>query len=209
MTAIGIRNNNPLNIRPGSPWEGLATPPEVGGFCNFASPVWGFRAVFMNYIRKADRGINTVRALITEWAPPSDGNDTAAYIAAVCKRSGFGPDDVINLKAWDTASRICYAQTIQECGEFEPSFKQSDMAAGALRAGVADAPRSPIKKLGVVVSSGAAAASASAPTIVDAINTQVTPIVAQHHMATLQAICAVAAVVFGILAAVNHLRSAK
>src|SRR4051812_9786710 len=82
----GVRQNNPLNIRPGSPWQGLDEPSEIGGFCNFKAPVWGFRAAFKNLMTYVDSyGISTIQGVIERWAPPTDNNDTAAYIAAVCK----------------------------------------------------------------------------------------------------------------------------
>lgn len=159
-------NHNPLNIRPGSPYEGLGTPSVVAGFCNFSSDVWGFRAAFRNYISKADRGINTIRALISEWAPPGDNNNTDAYIAAVCKSTGYKADDIINLKSWPIASAICYAQVMVESGEtFEANFRQQDMAEGAYRAGIVDAPEPITKRVvqrvtaaGSAVATGAGAA---------------------------------------------------
>ena len=139
--SIAARNNNPLNIRPGQPYEGLATPSQVGGFANFVSAPFGFRAVFLNYIHKADRGINTIRKLISEWAPPSDGNDTESYIATVAKKTGYGSDETINLKTWEVGSKVCYAQTEVETGEpFENNFTVAQMAEGAFRAGIVDAP---------------------------------------------------------------------
>lgn len=215
---LSVRNNNPLNIRPTQPYEGLATPSSVSGFANFIGPVWGFRAVFRNYITKADRGVDTVRKLITEWSPPADNtspNDptgeksTAAYIASVCKSAGFGPDDTINLKAWDTASRICYAQTIVESGQpFETNWKQSDMAEGAMRAGIMDAPKTPLRKAGVIITGSASAVSTAAPYIVDTINTY-HPIIDQSHNELLKTVFGIAAGVFALLTIFNHMRSAK
>jgi hypothetical protein len=141
-----VRNCNPLNIRPGAPYEGLTA--QVNGFCVFKSPVWGFRAAFRNYITKADRGVNTIAKLIGEWAPPGDNNDTAAYIASVCNATGYGPDDPINLKSWPVASAVCYAQTMVETGApFEQYWKLAQMAEGAFRAGLADAPPPTVTKI--------------------------------------------------------------
>lgn len=159
-------NHNPLNLRPGSPYEGLGSPSVVANFCNFSSDVWGFRAAFRNYITKADRGINTIRALITEWAPAADSNNTAAYIESVCKHTGFGPDEVINLKSWPIASAVCYAQVMVESGDaFEANFKLADMAEGAYRAGIVDAPPPVTKRVlqrvsgvGATLATGAGAA---------------------------------------------------
>jgi hypothetical protein len=35
---------------------------------------------------------STLRDLLYVWAPPSDNNDTEAYIKNVCKNSGLTPD---------------------------------------------------------------------------------------------------------------------
>ncbi len=40
------------------------------------------------------RGLNTVREIISAWAPTVE-NDTAAYIESVCGRVGVGPDDPV------------------------------------------------------------------------------------------------------------------
>jgi len=42
-------------------------------------------------------GINTIRGVISRWAPPSDNNDTEAYIRNVSQKTGIKPDDKIDL----------------------------------------------------------------------------------------------------------------
>lgn len=79
MQTLGIRNNNPLNIRysPMNKWLG-----QTGcnrGFCTFEKMEYGWRAAFVllrNYIR---RGLCTPRQIISNWAPACE-NDTEAYI---------------------------------------------------------------------------------------------------------------------------------
>lgn len=193
QTPMGVRNNNPLNIRAGIPWEGLAY--EANGFAVFQSPVFGFRAAFRSYITKYDRGLNTVRKLITEWAPPSE-NDTAAYIKTVCDRTGYGPDDVIALKTWDVAKNVCYAQTIVENGGFAP-FTMDQMAEGAFRAGVVDAPAPFTHKVTTTIAAagaGVAAASGGTASVIQ----QVGPSLPQGHH--IQIICAVLALVLSVVA---------
>lgn len=200
MTARGILNRNPLNIRPGAPWEGLGDPAVVEGFCNFSSAVWGFRAAMRNYITKADHGVNTLRALITEWAPPSDNNDTEAYIAAVSKRTGFKPDETINLKDWDVASKVCYAQTMQECGEFEPGFKQSDMAEGAYRAGIVNAPAPTVVVIGKTIGKTVVQHSATATTAIGMAQTAVASAQGHSHGQWIGAGLAIAGLVLYVAA---------
>jgi ParB-like chromosome segregation protein Spo0J len=93
MTARGIRNNNPGNLRHGEPWVGLEPQQTDGEFCQFVDMAHGIRALVKNLISYRERhGLNTVREIITRWAPASDGNDTDAYVAAVCKPAGLNPD---------------------------------------------------------------------------------------------------------------------
>lgn len=86
MNTRGIRNNNPANIRRGCKWKGLAKTQTDREFCQFVSMSWGIRALLITlrtYVKKHHR--HTVREIITRWAPPSDGNNTEAYIKFVEK----------------------------------------------------------------------------------------------------------------------------
>ena len=80
----GIRNHNPGNIRHGDKWLGLSEEQTDPAFCRFTSPEYGIRAmakILLNYKRKY--GHDTVRGIISRWAPPVE-NDTQAYIRHVC-----------------------------------------------------------------------------------------------------------------------------
>ena len=95
----GMRNNNPGNIRIGaSPWKGKIPVARNtdGAFEQFEAYVWGIRAMILNLRSYFNAGTNTLRKIITKWAPSSDGNDTAAYIATVSAQTGLGPDAVLN-----------------------------------------------------------------------------------------------------------------
>lgn len=93
MTARGIRNNNPGNLRHGPQWQGLASHQPDNAFSTFVSMEYGIRALLLNL-----RGyflvheLSTVREIINRWAPPSE-NDTGAYVAQVARALGVGPDD--------------------------------------------------------------------------------------------------------------------
>lgn len=93
----GIRLNNPGNIRSGpTPWIGQSGVDE-SGFCIFESAFYGIRALAKLLITYHDKyGLVTIRAIISRWAP-SNENDTAAYIKAVCEDCSFGPDDWLRL----------------------------------------------------------------------------------------------------------------
>jgi hypothetical protein len=96
----GIRNNNPGNIRyDGTKLVGLADPPTDGAFCIFSAAKYGIRAmarIISNY--NGTRGLNTVRKIISRWAPPNE-NDTAAYVASVAAAIGRGADTPLDLAA--------------------------------------------------------------------------------------------------------------
>lgn len=91
---LGLRNNNPGNIRPGDSWRGM-----VGIYKNFVvfkSIDYGIRAMATDIIGDiVNDGKNTIRKLITEYAPPSE-NNTEAYINSVATFTGWKPDQVID-----------------------------------------------------------------------------------------------------------------
>ena len=99
MKTRGLRNNNPGNIRRDgrTMWQGLAATQTDPSFWQFTDPVYGIRAlakILHNY--NAIYGLNTVREIISRWAPPNE-NDTGAYVNAVAADLGVGPDEPINV----------------------------------------------------------------------------------------------------------------
>jgi hypothetical protein len=79
----GIRNNNPGNLEysAGINWVGQVGA-DSGGYLIFDTAEHGARALGHDLVTAISEGYNTIEALITHYAPPSE-NDTAAYIAAV------------------------------------------------------------------------------------------------------------------------------
>lgn len=77
MSSLGIRNNNPFNIRyTGDSWQGLKhDESRKTGFCVFENMRYGVRAglkLLKNaYILK---GFDTVEKIIPRFAPPSENN---------------------------------------------------------------------------------------------------------------------------------------
>ena len=120
---LGYRSNNPLNIRynAGNNWKGKVTPPAVGkygAYERFRDLAHGYRAALVllrnnAYIRG---GYDTIRKIITKWAPEGDHNYTANYIANVSKLTGIDPDKVISRNDKDTLCKIVYAMSISENG---------------------------------------------------------------------------------------------
>ncbi len=90
----GIQNNNPGNIRrTGINWRGEVPDAEKTDplFEQFVGPEWGIRAMTREILTNFRRDQNTIRAIITEWAPPTE-NPTDLYIEAVSKRTGIDAD---------------------------------------------------------------------------------------------------------------------
>ena len=92
METRGIRNKNPLNIRKGASWLGLAENQPDKAFCTFSSMEFGIRAgikLIRNYITGwggRRRKYCTVDAIISKWAPQTE-NNTESYIKFVCRES--------------------------------------------------------------------------------------------------------------------------
>lgn len=85
---LGIRNNNPGNLRP----VGAST-----GFQQFETMQQGLAALDKDLQIKGGRGVNTIRKVISAWAPPSE-NNTEAYIKTVAQRLGVPPDAALDME---------------------------------------------------------------------------------------------------------------
>lgn len=93
---LGIRNNNPGNLRPTSDkWQGATG--ENSGYITFDAPESGIRAMSMNLRNYGAKGINTPLAIAERWAPKGDGNDPAKYGASIAKNLGIDPNQQLNL----------------------------------------------------------------------------------------------------------------
>lgn len=127
---LGIRSNNPGNLRPSEPpWLG-----QVGadprGYCIFDTPEHGIRALAKNLLAYYTKhGLFTIRGIITRWAPSSE-NDTASYITAVSRDTGFGPDDALRLKDEPVLSALVSAIIRHENGKQPYTAAQLDDGVG-------------------------------------------------------------------------------
>ena len=115
----GLRNNNPLNIRRvvGTVWKGQLVEQNDREFVQFASREWGIRAAFVilqTYQRK--HKATCVEAIIGRWAPRTE-NNTADYINAVCRLTGFGGKENLSERDWPQLVR---AMAKIECGALLP-----------------------------------------------------------------------------------------
>lgn len=93
---LGIRNNNPGNLRPSLiPFDG--TIGTNRGYAVFKSPVYGVRAL-MKLLRnyKALYGLNTIAKIGARYAPSGE-NNTGAWVSNVALISGIGQNMALDL----------------------------------------------------------------------------------------------------------------
>lgn len=115
-TIRGIRDNNPGNLRPGTePWVGQVG--TEGGYLVFDTMAHGLRALAItlrNYWRFHQ--LDTVAGIIGRWAPPSDRNNTTAYIIAVANDIGVAPGDALDMENPATIAALTQAIIRHENG---------------------------------------------------------------------------------------------
>ena len=107
----GMENRNPGNIRQSKVrYKGEVRPSRDPEFKQFESLAWGYRAIFVLLDTYRVRyGLQTIRTMISRWAPPSE-NHTGAYIRAVADDTGIGPDEPLDTR--DPATMIPFAAAI-------------------------------------------------------------------------------------------------
>ncbi|HAW2306945.1 TPA: hypothetical protein JLP35_000436 [Escherichia coli] len=130
-SARGIRNNNPGNLEfsKTNPWVGQTG--DDGRFAKFETPEHGIRALGRNLLSYQRQGIDTVSDIINRWAPPSDNNNTDAYIKAVCAQLGVTADQQLDASNPDTLKALCAAIIQHENGSQPYSDQQLTTAVSA------------------------------------------------------------------------------
>jgi hypothetical protein len=88
------RNNNPGDLRHGNGETHPDNQPDAVG--SFATPELGWAALDRQLALDANRGW-TVQQLIYSYAPPSDDNDTQAYLNFVCQYVPCQPTDLVTM----------------------------------------------------------------------------------------------------------------
>ncbi|HAS0833545.1 TPA: hypothetical protein I3292_003532 [Enterobacter cloacae subsp. cloacae] len=123
-SARGIRNNNPGNLEYSktNPWVGQTG--DDGRFAKFETPEHGIRALGRNLLSYQRQGIDTVSDIINRWAPPSDNNNTDAYIQAVSAQLGVTADQQLDASNPDTLKALCAAIIQHENGSQPYSDQQ-------------------------------------------------------------------------------------
>jgi len=135
---LGLRNNNPGNLRPlpgGQTWVGEISPDLVNNFSRFKDVAWGLRAMITDITGDIVLdGKNTIRKLVTAYAPPSE-NNTQAYINRVSQAMGVSPDAILQ-PTRDTLERLVRAKLNVELGaQGAAKISQSDLNEGFARLG--------------------------------------------------------------------------
>ena len=113
----GIRNNNPGNlIRSSANWQGKIPfdQSQDNHFEQFVEMKYGVRAMMKDIINDVNKGTNTVKKLISEYAPSFE-NNTDAYINTVTSLIGLGLNELIDLSE-ETIVGLCKAIITVENG---------------------------------------------------------------------------------------------
>ncbi|UPQ69693.1 hypothetical protein [Kluyvera ascorbata] len=106
---LADRNNNPGNIRPVG----------GGGFRMFESALHGWSAMknqLMRYFtgKTTGRALQTVRDIVSTWAPAGDNNDPELYAKQVAGWMGVSPDAVLNLTNPNTMATLMQSMARKE-----------------------------------------------------------------------------------------------
>ena len=96
---LGLRQNNPGNIRPGAGFIGETG--QGGGYAEFGSEEEGLRALARLLGTYSDEyGINTLRGLTSRYAPRSDNEASFDnYVSYLGEQLGMDPDEEFDLKS--------------------------------------------------------------------------------------------------------------
>ena len=129
MSARGLRNNNPLNIRLSATtrWQGEVRPSQDRAFCQFESIAYGYRAglkLLQNY-RKLN-GCRTIADFVNRWAPPVE-NNTSGYINRVCREMQVSSTYVPDVN--DRATMCAFAAAMSRVENGVPAV-MADVVAG-------------------------------------------------------------------------------
>lgn len=108
---IGIRNNNPGNIKSVHVrlWRG-AERRDAADYLVFSKPLYGLKAMNRLLAIYGRRGHYTIDAITTIWTEPkATQRDALAhknYMIVVCKLSGFGRHECLDMRSWSTRMRL-------------------------------------------------------------------------------------------------------
>jgi len=118
----GLRNNNPGNIEDGA--FAKSQPGYKGSdgrFAIFDTAEAGQGAQAALLQSYGSKGINTISAAVSRWAPKTDGNDPVAYAGYVAQKLGVSPDTQIDLTNPKNARAVAKVMADYENGGQSPS----------------------------------------------------------------------------------------
>jgi hypothetical protein len=125
----GLRNNNPGNLKLTSiEWQGKIPKAKNTDkvFEQFTNVSFGLRAMLKDLINDISKGKNTVKKLISEYAPSTE-NNTTTYINSVCKSIGVKENDKITTVNRKFLSLLARAILRVELGKSNIEITESDI----------------------------------------------------------------------------------
>lgn len=120
--ALGVRNNNPGNLRVAPNATG-----KNGGFSTFANPQEGIAALSRQLQLYGDRGNNTLSGILHTYAPNTE-NNTQGYINAVSGATGENPYERLDLHSPEVLKKLVTAIIGHENG-YQP-YSPEDIDSG-------------------------------------------------------------------------------
>ena len=134
---LGIRQNNPGNIRPGAGFYGETG--QGGGYATFGTEDEGLRALARLMATYDDEyGINTLRGFASRFAPRSDNKlSFDNYVSYLGSTLGLDPDEEFDLKA-RRADLIPAVVGFEQGRDYEDRYSDDQIARAIRAAGTED-----------------------------------------------------------------------
>lgn len=166
MTARGLRNNNPGNVRHGpDKWQGMAAQQSDTEFVQFRSMEYGVRAIARILLTYQKRGADTISEIVSRYAPPNE-NNTAAYVSSVCKQTGYGALVELDIDNFEVMKSLVRAIVRHETGTELPERTIDD---GLRLAGIYGAEPQPLAKSRTIQGSVATAAGGGLTAVTEVV----------------------------------------
>jgi hypothetical protein len=123
----GIRLSNPGNIvkDDSNQWQGMTRLQDDPRFVRFDTPHSGIRALvklLVNY--KKLHNCDNIYDIINRYAPPNE-NSTYAYIRSVSSKSGFFPNETLDMQDMFTLMKLAQAIVMHENGVAPPTLPKA------------------------------------------------------------------------------------
>lgn len=144
---IGLRNNNPGNLRPGDNWQGMIG--QSGGFITFQDCSWGLRALAIDLRSKISNGYDTISLIIDRYAPTADNNDTAAYIQSVVRTTSIPANKILIADGATLGALMRGIINVELGSQYAGMINSADIAEGISKMGVTI----PVGEIGFGISS--------------------------------------------------------